>query len=66
VAPITKGQEVGTLNVTAPGAVPVTVPIYAGAEVDRVGPIGQIGNAVYYLLQGHATAPENVAPQPGS
>jgi hypothetical protein len=52
--------------VTAPGAVPVTVPIYAGAEVDRVGPIGQIGNAVYYLLQGHATAPENVAPQPGS
>jgi D-alanyl-D-alanine carboxypeptidase (penicillin-binding protein 5/6) len=62
VAPIAKGQEVGTLNVTAPGAVPVTVPVYAGAAVDRVGPLGQIGNAVYYLLQGHATAPENVAP----
>ena len=66
VAPIAKGQEVGTLNVTAPGAVPVTVPVFAGAEVDRVGPIGQIGNAVYYLLQGHATAPENVSASPGS
>jgi serine-type D-Ala-D-Ala carboxypeptidase (penicillin-binding protein 5/6) len=64
VAPIAKGQEVGTLNVTAPGAVPVTVPVYAGAAVGRVGPIGQIGNAMYYLLQGHATAPENVAAPP--
>jgi D-alanyl-D-alanine carboxypeptidase (penicillin-binding protein 5/6) len=61
IAPIAKGQEVGTLDVTAPGAVPVSVPLYAGAAVERVGPIGQIGNAIYYLLQGNATTPENVA-----
>lgn len=67
-APFPKGKEVGTLSVTAPGAVPVNVPIYTGVAVDRVGPVGQIGNAIYYLLQGRATAPENVAPaaHPGS
>jgi D-alanyl-D-alanine carboxypeptidase (penicillin-binding protein 5/6) len=66
VAPIAKGQEVGTLDVTAPGAVPLSVPLYAGTAVDRVGPVGQIGNAIYYLLQGHATEPGNVAAHPGS
>lgn len=65
VAPIEKGQQVGTLDVAAPGAVPVSVPVYAGAPVERVGPVGQIGNALYYLLQGRATAPENVVAPAG-
>lgn len=59
-APIAAGQEIGTLNVSAPGAAPLAVPVYAGASVDRIGPIGQIGNAIVHLLQGRATAPENV------
>lgn len=62
-APITKGQEIGTLNVSAPGAVAINVPVYAGAAVDRVGPLGQIGNAVVHLLQGRATAPEKAGAQ---
>ncbi len=62
-APVAAGQEIGTLDVTAPGAVPISVPVYAGARVDRVGPLGQIGNAVVHLLQGHATSPENAGAQ---
>lgn len=61
VAPISEGQQVGTLNVTAPGAVPLTVPVYAAQSVSKKGPIGQIGAAIVHLLQGGATDPTAVA-----
>jgi D-alanyl-D-alanine carboxypeptidase (penicillin-binding protein 5/6) len=40
-APIRKGDVVGKLNVSAPGIPPVEVPLVAGADVDRRGPVGR-------------------------
>ncbi len=51
-APVTAGTQIGTLSVTAPGAVTLTAPIYTGADVARVGPFGQIANAVAHLIGG--------------
>lgn len=55
VAPVAAGTEVGTLTVNAPGAVPLTVPVYTGASVPRVGPFGQIFNAIAHLLWGDSS-----------
>jgi D-alanyl-D-alanine carboxypeptidase (penicillin-binding protein 5/6) len=52
VAPVAAGTKVGTLTVNAPGAVPVTVPVYTAEEVSRVGPFGQIVNAAIHLIRG--------------
>ncbi len=56
VAPVMEGQQVGTLEVSAPGAVTTNFPIYAGKEVKRVGPLGQIANTIVYLINGRPTA----------
>ena len=42
VAPIARGQEVGTLTITAPGVPEMTVPVFAGAEVEEGGIFTQI------------------------
>jgi D-alanyl-D-alanine carboxypeptidase (penicillin-binding protein 5/6) len=52
VAPVAAGTQVGTLTVNAPGAVPVTVPVYTAEDISRVGPFGQIVNAVIHLVRG--------------
>ncbi|WP_119458697.1 D-alanyl-D-alanine carboxypeptidase family protein [Rhodospirillaceae bacterium SYSU D60014] len=49
-APIEPGQEIGTLVISAPGLEPVETPVFAGAAVDRLGPVGRIAAAVKYLL----------------
>lgn len=52
VAPLAAGTKVGTLTVDAPGAVPLTVPVYAANGVAHVGPFGQIANAAVHLIRG--------------
>ena len=51
-APIKKGTEVGTVNITAPGIQPVQYPLLAGADVERLGFFGRIGAAVKRTLWG--------------
>lgn len=36
-APVSRGAKVGKVTITAPGTKPVTVPVFAGAAVQRVG-----------------------------
>ncbi len=52
MAPLAAGTKVGTLTINAPGAVPVTVPVYTAEDVSRVGPFGQIVNAAIHLIRG--------------
>jgi D-alanyl-D-alanine carboxypeptidase (penicillin-binding protein 5/6) len=61
-APITQGQEIGTLTVDLPDRSPVVVPLLAGEAVDNVGGFGKIGAALEYLLfgsSGKTPAPSN-------
>jgi D-alanyl-D-alanine carboxypeptidase (penicillin-binding protein 5/6) len=51
-APIKEGTPVAELVVTAPGLEPKTVPLLAGADVERLGVFGRLGAAVKYLIFG--------------
>ena len=51
-APIQKGQRVGTLVITAPTVETVELPLVAGADVERLGPIGRVGSAVSHFVFG--------------
>ncbi len=51
-APVSAGQELGTLVVTAPGIEPLTVPLVAGGEVPKAGMLGRIMGAIGYLVGG--------------
>jgi D-alanyl-D-alanine carboxypeptidase (penicillin-binding protein 5/6) len=51
-APIHRGQQVGTLQITAPGMPVIERPLVAGADVERLGPVGRIFAAAHYLLWG--------------
>lgn len=51
-APIAAGQEIGKLVVTAPDMQEQTVPLVAGAAVEKLGPIGRIGAALSYMIWG--------------
>ena len=51
-APIKAGQELGELEITAPGAAVKTVPLVAGADVAGLGPISRMGWTLRYLLNG--------------
>lgn len=53
-APITKGDKLAKLVVTAPGVDPVEVPLVAGASVERLGIFGRLGAALKYLMWGNA------------
>ena len=51
-APVEKGTQVATLTVEAPDLDPIELPLTAGAQVDRLSPLGRIGAAFNYLLWG--------------
>jgi len=49
-APISKGQELGTLTVSAPGMETRTVPLLAGADVPQLGFFARLGAKLHILL----------------
>lgn len=53
-APIRKGDPLGKLVMSAPGIAPVEVPLVAGGDVERRGPIGRafaaLGNLVHRVI----------------
>jgi D-alanyl-D-alanine carboxypeptidase (penicillin-binding protein 5/6) len=51
-APLTAGQEIAKLVVTAPGEETVVVPLAAGAAVDQLGFMGRITAAIKHLIFG--------------
>jgi len=51
-APISEGQEIGSLVIAAPGYEPKTYPIYAGAAVAEQGLFGKMGRGLVHLLFG--------------
>jgi len=51
-APIAAGTRVATLVVSAPDVAPIEVPLYAGAGVGQLGPVGRLGEALRYLVWG--------------
>lgn len=55
-APIAKGQQIGTLNVSAPDFPGLTVPVYAGESVSSAGFFGRMFLGMRALLTGHATS----------
>ena len=54
-APIEKGARIATLTVTTPGAESFEVPLVAGAEVGKLGPLSRIGAAIGYMVWGAAS-----------
>jgi D-alanyl-D-alanine carboxypeptidase (penicillin-binding protein 5/6) len=66
-APIKQGTPVGKVVVTGENMSPIEVPVVAGASVDRLGVIGRIKTAAYYIFLGPpkpAQAASEVAPAP--
>jgi len=53
-APVAKGQRVGTLNVSAPNAPSLNVPLYAAADVGRAGFVSRIFTGLHALIAGHS------------
>lgn len=51
-APIRQGQEIGRLIVSAPGIDNADLPLVAGADVERLGPMGRVGVQIGQLLWG--------------
>lgn len=51
-APITKGAQLGRLVVSAPDMKPLERPLLAGADVEPLGMIGRVKEAVGYLVWG--------------
>lgn len=51
-APITKGQQIAKLVITAPGIKTREIPLLAGADVGLLGFFGRIGTAISFLLWG--------------
>jgi serine-type D-Ala-D-Ala carboxypeptidase (penicillin-binding protein 5/6) len=49
-APVARGQKVGTVTVSAPGAKTITAPVFAGGGVQRVGIWGSMALAVRGLI----------------
>lgn len=51
-APIKAGAQVAKLIVTAPDVETIEIPLYAGAGVGQLGPVGRLGEAFRYLVWG--------------
>jgi D-alanyl-D-alanine carboxypeptidase (penicillin-binding protein 5/6) len=49
-APIQKGEPVGKVIVTASDMAPAEAPLIAGANVDRMGPVGRVAMAAAHLI----------------
>ena len=47
-----KGQEIGRIEVTAPGSAPSTAPLVAAADVARAGVLGRATECLSYLIWG--------------
>jgi D-alanyl-D-alanine carboxypeptidase (penicillin-binding protein 5/6) len=52
-APVTQGQQVGTMTVTAPDFPGVTIPVYAAHDVSRVGIFGRMMLGLRALFGGN-------------
>jgi D-alanyl-D-alanine carboxypeptidase (penicillin-binding protein 5/6) len=53
-APVVKGQELGRIEVSGRGVPPMTLPLYAGADVERLGVVARIP-AVISRMMGRGT-----------
>lgn len=53
-APVLKGQTVGKLVVSAPGADAIEIPLVAAADVPELGLFGRVGAAMRHYLLGSA------------
>jgi serine-type D-Ala-D-Ala carboxypeptidase (penicillin-binding protein 5/6) len=51
-APITKGETVGKIVISAPGTAPIEAPLTAAAEVPRMNAVGRIATLAGYLVWG--------------
>ena len=51
-APIVQGQPIANMRVVAPDIEDKVLPLYAGADVERLGPLGRITAAVGHLIWG--------------
>ncbi|HFD15532.1 MAG TPA: D-alanyl-D-alanine carboxypeptidase [Rhodospirillales bacterium] len=51
-APVSEGQVLGELVITAPDIEPITVPLVAGRDVAKAGMLGRIMGALTYLVGG--------------
>lgn len=54
-APIERGTPVARLILTAPDTATIELPLLAGADVAKLGPISRIGAAISYLIFGAST-----------
>jgi len=52
-APVKAGQELGTLEISAPGLATKTVPLVAAADVPELNPFARLSYTIQYLLKGH-------------
>ncbi len=50
--PIAKGQEIATLEVSAPGLETIRRPLFAAEEVGRLAFFGRIGSAISFIIFG--------------
>jgi D-alanyl-D-alanine carboxypeptidase (penicillin-binding protein 5/6) len=53
-APVAAGQQLGHLEISAPGMETYTVPLVAGQEVPKAGVLGRLTGALTYLVLGAA------------
>ena len=53
-APVAKGAELAKLRIEAPDIDPIEIPLYAGADVTRLGMFSRLGAALKYILWGEA------------
>jgi D-alanyl-D-alanine carboxypeptidase (penicillin-binding protein 5/6) len=51
-APIVAGQPIAMLRVSVPDMEDRSFPLYAGADVGRLGPVGRITSALGHLIWG--------------
>ena len=54
-APIERGAPIARLILTAPETETIELPLVAGADVEKLGPISRIGAAIGYLIFGAAS-----------
>jgi D-alanyl-D-alanine carboxypeptidase (penicillin-binding protein 5/6) len=52
-APVTKGETVGKLTISAPDMDPMSVPLVAAQPVAKLNPLGRVAVAAGYLLWGN-------------
>jgi D-alanyl-D-alanine carboxypeptidase (penicillin-binding protein 5/6) len=52
-APIRKGEPIGKVVVTAPDMATVEAPLYAGADVERMGTFGRVAMVAAHLIWGN-------------